>query len=206
MTHAHETTDHPLERLVFFSDAVFAIAITLLVIELHVPVIGGGSDADYGHALAELIPSFFGFVLSFLVIARFWIGHHGALSLTARYDRALIWPNLHLLMAIVFMPFATAFMAQNIGMRVPTLLYNATLLATAALSLRLIAKATAPDLRRADADPHELVAIRARGLGAILGSAVALLLGLYTPQYSEIALATMPLFARLIARRQAAAG
>ena len=132
----HESIDHPLERLIFFSDAVFAIAITLLVIEIHVPVLGPVGDRAFIEALVHLIPSFVGFMLSFLVIARFWTGHHSAFNLIARYDASLLRPNIYLLMAIVFMPFATAFMAQNIGNRVPMTFYCVTLLITAILSYR----------------------------------------------------------------------
>jgi uncharacterized membrane protein len=205
-TGTNDGIDHPLERLIFFSDAVFAIAITLLIIEIHVPVLGRADDAAFGEALIKLIPSFFGFVLSFLVIARFWVGHHGALSLTARYHRSLLWPNLLLLMAIAFMPFSTAFMAQNIGMRVPTFVYNLTLLITAALTYRLIRKATSPALVRTDADLAEIAVLRSRGVAVTIAAGLALGLGLlWTPQFSQIALAGIPLISRLLMRRRGAA-
>jgi uncharacterized membrane protein len=190
--------DHPLERLIFFSDAVFAIAITLLVIEIHVPDLTG--DAE--HALEELrhlLPSFFGFALSFLVIGRFWIGHHNAMSHVAAYSPRLLWPNLFLLMAIAFMPFATAFMAQNIGQLVPTVFYNLTLLVTALLSWRLVTLSTS--MWGANADADQILLMRTRGKGVVLGACSALLLSWATPIFSQMALATIPLWQMLLARR-----
>src|SRR5688572_4531447 len=93
--------DHALERLIFFSDAVFAIAITLLVIEIHVPQIESGApDLAYWGALAQLIPNFVGYAVSFGVIGIFWAGHHRAFCLSGRYQvRAALW-NLVFLGAI----------------------------------------------------------------------------------------------------------
>jgi uncharacterized membrane protein len=189
--------DHRLERLIFFSDAVFAIAITLLVIEIHVPDLNG-SWAQTRDELLHLIPSFFGFVLSFLVIGRFWIGHHNAMGHVAQYTPRLLWPNLFLLMAIAFTPFATALMAQNIGQLVPTIFYNATLLLTALLSWRLVSMATAlwtPG--HEEDDPHVM---RTRGLGVALGAATALACTFVSPIFSQMALVTIPLWQWLLAR------
>jgi len=87
-----------LERLTFFSDAVFAIAITLLIIEVHVPHVSGVDDALYWQALAELRSSLFGFALSFLVIGMLWMAHHRVFGMLNDYSPKLMWPNLLLLM------------------------------------------------------------------------------------------------------------
>jgi uncharacterized membrane protein len=193
-------TDHPLERLVFFSDAVFAIAITLLVIEIEVPKLGAASLERYGHALTELLPSFFGFVLSFLVIGRFWIGHHNAFSMIDHYDGRLAWPNLFLLMAIAFMPFATAFMAANLGQLVPTMLYNVTLLVTGLLSLWVVTIATSTHLVRSGVDPLKRRMLRRRSLGVVCGAACAVGATFWSPVFSQMALLTIPLWQLLLNR------
>src|ERR671928_1369945 len=109
-------TDHALERLVFFSDAVFAIAITLLVIEIHAPHLPEGSaDSAYWLALAKLWPSLLGYFVSFAVIGLFWMGHHRAFALAGRYSPRVLGWNLGLLATIGFMPFATAFLSSNMN-------------------------------------------------------------------------------------------
>ena len=200
MTSRDADIEHPLERLIFFSDAVFAIAITLLVIEIHVPVLGHVSDAEFGEALIQPIPSFFGFVLSFFVIARFWTGHHAAFSVVARYDESLMWPNIVLLMTIVFMPFATAFMAQNIGTRMPTGFYNLSLLATAICNHWVVRRATQPHLVRAGTSAAWIALLRHRGIAVILGAFLAFLWGLYAPQFSQIALISIPFWLAALTR------
>ena len=75
-----------LERLTFFSDAVFAIAITLLIIEVHVPHVGAIDDASYWQALGELRGSLLGFMLSFLVIGLLWMAHHRVFGLLHDYS------------------------------------------------------------------------------------------------------------------------
>ena len=199
MREGGQQTDHPLERLIFFSDAVFAIAITLLVIEIHVPTREAAAVAGgYGPALLHLGPSFFGFGVSFLVIARFWMGHHAAFSQCGHFDSRLLWPNTLLLMAIAFMPFATAFMAQNLGTLVPTLFYNGVLLVTAILSTNVIRIVTQPGMLRADADQAVVARFPTMGWAVALGAATALALTPLAPQFSQIGLLTIPLWRLLL--------
>ena len=101
-----------LERLAFFSDAVFAIAITLLVVEVRLPEIATFTDADVRAALITLLPKYGGFLLSFLVIGRFWVGHHRVFGHLKTSDAGLIWRNLAFLMTIAFMPFPTTVISE----------------------------------------------------------------------------------------------
>jgi uncharacterized membrane protein len=111
------------ERVVFFSDAVFAIAITLLVIEIHVPHIAVRTDAGLGQALLELLPKYIGFIVSFFVIGRFWIGHHRLCGHLAKADDGLIGRNLLFLMLIAFGPFPTALLSEYPDSRVAVGVY-----------------------------------------------------------------------------------
>ena len=198
--------DHALERLVFFSDAVFAIAITLLVIEIHVPhVEGEPSDLAFVAALAERIPSFVGFLVSFGVIAAFWAGHHRAFCLASRYSsRVLIW-NFLLLGAIAFMPFVTAFASAYPGERVPALLYWGWLLLTALVNLRVNRMATGPLMLGEGIDPGDAAAVPRRSTAVLLGAATSLAVAFAAPLFAPIGMATIPLWRTLLERFGAAA-
>lgn len=117
-----------LERLTFFSDAVFAIAMTLLVIEVRLPELHVVTERSLAQALADLLPNYIGFIISFLVIGRFWTGHHRLMAMIEAADPALVRANLLLLMAIAFMPFPTAVLSDYSLMRVAIGFYTAYLL------------------------------------------------------------------------------
>ncbi len=186
--------DHPLERLIFFSDAVFAIAITLLVIEIHVPTPADARAAGgYDHALIELLPNFMAFLISFAVIARFWTGHHQAFSLRARFDRGLLVPNFALLLCVAFLPFSTAFLAKNLGQFVPALFYDISLLALALASIWIIHVATHEKARCPGADPRDVQLLHARGIAAVLGAMLAIAIAFLDPRFSQLGLAIIPL-------------
>lgn len=105
-----------IERMILFSDGVFAIAITLLVIELKVPEIPKAlvTDNRLVEGLANLIPKFVGFILSFYIIGLFWTIHHRMFGFVVNYNRKLLILNLIFLMGIVLMPFSTAFYSEYI--------------------------------------------------------------------------------------------
>lgn len=194
---------HRLERLVFFSDAVFAIAITLLVIELHPPHLHYGQlFAEQAQALVGLVPEFWGFAVSFWVIGAFWAGHHRAFALAARWDERLIVSNLWFLLAIASTPFFTAFMSANTFARLPVMLYCAWLLGAALLNLNLQRHVLRAPVVAEDADPALLVTYRRRGRAVVLGAASALVASALMP-YPASGLAlllSMPLWRILLAR------
>jgi uncharacterized membrane protein len=97
------------DRVIFFSDAVFAIAITLLAINLRVPA-GKFHALD---ALGDACPNILGFVISFTVIAFFWVGHHAIFRYFVALDRTLIALNLLFLGTIAFLPYPTDLLSQS---------------------------------------------------------------------------------------------
>ena len=102
-----------LDRIVFFSDAVFAIAITLLALELHVPEMPIDQVATrMPGQLEAMTPKFISFILSFLIIGSYWAAHHRDFQHIKRYDQRLIWINLLLLMLVAFLPFPTAMLGN----------------------------------------------------------------------------------------------
>jgi uncharacterized membrane protein len=96
-------------RLEAFSDGVFAVAITLLVLEINIP---GGENL--WHQLKEEWPSFASFFVSFWVIGIIWVNHHGVIDHLKRADRGVLYLNLLVLMSVVLIPFATALMAEHL--------------------------------------------------------------------------------------------
>ena len=117
-----------LDRIVFFSDAVFAIAITLLVLDIKVPEIPDDQvAAELPAQLLALWPKYFGYVLSFVVIISFWNIHHTIFSTIRGYDKALIWQNSAFLMFVAVVPFPTALLSEYGNHQLPVAIYAATL-------------------------------------------------------------------------------
>src|SRR4051812_18622402 len=145
MEHHHKSTDaviseHDqlgLERLIFFSDAVFAIAITLLALEIRLPAGQDiGSDAELVAALAGIWPRYLSYIVSFLVIGMYWMAHHRMFRSIARYDRHMLFLNLLLLLCIGFVPFPTAILGEYAN-SVATIFYTLTMVVTGLVSARL---------------------------------------------------------------------
>ena len=138
-TDSSPSTDHQdqlgMERMVFFSDAVFAIAITLLVLEIRLPTSEGIlRDAQMSPILSGMWHKFLAYVISFLVIGAFWIGHHRKFRYIKRYDYTLLFLNLLMLMGIAFLPFPSS-MISEYPYRNVTIFYAFTLMLTSVCSV-----------------------------------------------------------------------
>lgn len=112
-----------LERLIFFSDAVFAIAITLLALEIRLPASEELlDDSQLFVQLVSMWHEYLAFFISFMVIGTFWMAHHRKFKYVKRYDGRLIFINLLLLMMIAFMPFPSFIISKYAG-RTATIFY-----------------------------------------------------------------------------------
>jgi uncharacterized membrane protein len=120
----HHREAFQIERVILFTDAVFAIAITLLVIEIKVPELHHPSERDVVNVLLRLIPKFVGFLLSFFIIAIYWTAHHRIFRFVRRLDNKLLWLNLIFLLSIILMPFTTAYQSEYTMMRTPWIVYS----------------------------------------------------------------------------------
>ena len=112
-------------RLEAFSDGVLAIIITIMVLELKVPL---GADLA---ALSPLIPVFVSYVLSFIFLGIYWNNHHHLLQAAQRVDGRVLWANLHLLFWLSLTPFVTGWMGENNFAAWPVALYGVVLLLAA---------------------------------------------------------------------------
>jgi uncharacterized membrane protein len=121
-------------RLEAFSDGVFAIAITLLVLDLDVPAPGNLNGQSLRQALAHQWPSYFAYLVSFLVIGIIWINHHALCTLARRVERRTLFANLLLLLTVSVIPFPTRLLATYLTARssdahTAAAIYAATMLA-----------------------------------------------------------------------------
>ena len=112
-------------RLEAFSDGVIAVIITIMVLELKSPAAGTLES------LREVIPTFFGYVLSFVHVGIYWNNHHHLFQAVERVNGRVLWANLHLLFWLSLVPFATSWMGNTGYARTPVIVYGAVLFLSA---------------------------------------------------------------------------
>jgi uncharacterized membrane protein len=121
-------TQQDRDRIVNLSDGVFAIAITLLVLDIRAPDIPQRMvDSQLPGALLSLWPNYLGYVLSFVGISAFWLIHHSIFRSITAYDRVLIYLNFLFLMVVAFVPFPTSLLGEYGDHQLPVAIYAATL-------------------------------------------------------------------------------
>jgi len=151
-----------------FTDAVFAIAITLLALELRPPSVeAGATDALIAEGLLALLPKLMGFLISFFLIGFYWTVHHHQLcGQLGDYDQKLLWLNPLFLLTIVLMPFSTALYSEAYqpNVVVPLAVYTANIWLTAGTSWLLARHVGNPAAGLSLSGPPEPAARRASGL------------------------------------------
>ena len=172
-------------RVEAFSDGVIAIAITLLVLDIHVPEPGG--EASLGHRLAEQWPSYAAYVVSFLTIGIIWINHTAMLRRIRGVDHSILFLNLLLLMSIAVLPFTTALVAaylkEESGEKLAAVIYGGSFmlmgLAFFAMNqhllrarVHLLDERLTPEVRRA---------VLRRNATGLIPYAVATVCGIFSP-------------------------
>jgi uncharacterized membrane protein len=136
VVHHREQSEIEFSRIVAFSDGVFAIAITLLVLALEVPA--GG---DVGDALQERGEEFFAYFLSFAVVGRFWMAHHRFFGAVARFNSGLVAINLCYLAFIALVPFTSEVLGNYSDDSMGVALYAANLTAVSLASFAMVSYA-----------------------------------------------------------------
>jgi uncharacterized membrane protein len=112
-----------LDRIVFFSDAVFAIAITILVLDIRIPP--DLVPRELPGRLLDLGPKFLSYVISFVVLAIYWQAHHRVFKPIRTYDKVLLWLNFLFLMTVAFLPFPTSLLGEYGEEQVSVVVYAA---------------------------------------------------------------------------------
>ena len=117
--------DLPLSRIEAYSDGVFAIVVTLLVLEFRVPRLRGPDvEAALLHSLRAMTPKFLSYVLSFGIVCIWWVAHHHLFRLFRKSDRGLLWFNNLFLLWLAFIPFPTGLMGDYPSQRVAVMSYG----------------------------------------------------------------------------------
>ena len=184
------------ERMLFFSDAVFAIAITLLVLNLRLPAIHSGVLT-----FDEIVPKLVGFVVSFFVIAQYWLAHHRLFESVKAYDAPLLRANLVFLASIAFLPFPTSAVAELVGTSIAVVFYalSVALVGLLQVMLTLVARRTA--LLAEGATRGGTWALVIRSLGAPLMFVATAIVAVHAPQLAMrlwlLLLIVLPLGVRL---------
>ena len=143
-------------RLETFADGVFAIAATLLILNVDAQVTGRGGSL--GHQLLHVWPSYVAYAVSFLTIGIIWVNHHAVMGQIGRVDRAFLFYNVAFLMCVAFIPFPTRLVAEHVrdgGATAAALAFGVTLTVTAVLfNVVWLYAARRGRLLRPDADPR----------------------------------------------------
>jgi len=181
-------------RLETFADGVFAIAATLLIIDVTADAPGGALGAELRHAW----PQYAAYAVSFVTIGIMWVNHHACMELIARADRTFLFINIALLACIAFVPFPTRLIAEHVrddGLRAAALTYGLTMTATsvcffafwfyASIGRRLIAR---------DADERMVRGISRAFRPGVPIYATATLVALVSPTASVILFALIAAF------------
>ena len=180
----NQIANRSIERIGALSDGLFAIAMTLIVLEIRVPPLGAGTtDAQLASALGDLAPRFVTYHLSFLTLGIFWNGQQTQLSYVDRGNRDLAWLELLFLAIIALFPFTTSLLADHIDLRLALALYWLNIFLAGAALYVIWEYVERTGLTREGTAPAVGVAIRRRiGIAQLLyfvGLVIALLIGTY---------------------------
>ena len=186
---SYERGGLPANRVEALSDGVFAIAMTVIVLNIQIP-----EGGDLVPKLAQTIPKFLAYVTSFLMLGVLWIGHHFQFHYIRRTDRTLLWLNLFFLLAITFLPFATGVLANYYRSPAAVFVYGGTLMVAGSSLVGHWAYATRGHrLINADVTPTAISSIRNRVAFGLAVYATATIIGVVDTRISLAMFVGMPL-------------
>jgi len=188
---------HRIEAL---ADGIFAVAMTLLVLELHVPELGKhASESEVMSALGELVPKILSYASGFVILGTLWIGHHFQFHYIKRSSRALLWINLSFLLVISSLPFFVALVGTYSNTHIASVLYGtASFLAMTILLIQW--RYATRNLIDIDVPASVVAGLRNRVVMGMIGYGAGALLGMFVPMASLIVYVITPLLYLLPAR------
>jgi uncharacterized membrane protein len=170
-----------LDRIVFFSDAVFAIAITILVLDIRIPpdLVPGELPGQ----ILDLGPKFLSYVISFLVLAIYWQAHHRVFRPIRTYDKTLLWLNFLFLMTVAFLPFPTSLLGEYGEEQVSVVIYAANAALASLLLVSISWWATAGHrLAVSSLDDEAVRRERVQGLAVPVVFGLSIALSFFSPR------------------------
>lgn len=188
-------TTHRLEAL---ADGIFAIAMTLLVLNLNVPELGAAAaDARLSRDLLAMWPHFSTYALSFFLLAVFWHIHHRQFHLIKQVNEPLLWLNVAALMLVALIPFSTSLQSEYGNLRTGAIFFEANMLA-AGLAFAAQFRYASRNHRLVDPklDPQVIAGALRRGLVLPVVSAVAMGISLVSPANSGLVYLAIPFILR----------
>ncbi|MBV8584937.1 MAG: DUF1211 domain-containing protein [Verrucomicrobia bacterium] len=181
-------------RIEALTDGVFAVAMTLLVLDLRVPELQPSLDISQLPArLLALWPKFLSYAISFVILGVYWVGHHIQLSFIRRADRPLLWINLLFLLWVALVPFSTALLSEYPAAQAAITVYGLNLIAIG-LTLALHWWYATVEARHVDADIHPGL-VRGALLRTLMAPAlyiVAIVASFFRPELSLLIYALVP--------------
>ena len=197
MTARHANVTRRTARMEAFSDGVFAIAITLLVLDLAIPATTQ-STRHLLDAVGDEWPGYLGYIVSFATVGALWLGHNAITDYLDRADTALLRLNLLLLLFVSFLPFPTRLLSEYVGTdqaeRVACTFYGLVLLAAASLLALLWRYARHAQLVRPDAKDEEITLLTQRLTPGLAGYGLVIVIGLFVPIAAVIGYLLIALF------------
>ena len=190
-----------LERIVFFSDAVIAIAITLLAIYLRLPNISGATEATFEQALGNLLPQYFAFAISFGVIAIYWVAHHRMFRFIVDWDGGLLALNLLFLFFVVQQPLLASLLGSYGNLSAATAVYAGGLSLMGFSSVVLWVYAVRRHLVTPNLSPGLIRYVGIRAAGAAVVFAVSVPLAFISPVLAEISWTAVAVVSFVFRRR-----
>ncbi|KKN04314.1 hypothetical protein LCGC14_1098650 [marine sediment metagenome] len=192
------------KRVEALTDGVFAIAMTLLVLNIELPVIPEGATSKMLPKLVlGLWPAFFNYALSFFLLAVFWIVHHRQFHFIKAIDQKLLWINILGLMLIALIPFSTSLIAEYGDVQIAAIFFECNLLGIGLIFYMNWRYATSKrHLIDSDLSAQMILSRKKRYLTVPFVSLVAIGLSFLTPDWSELAYLTIPFILARHQRRQ----
>jgi uncharacterized membrane protein len=182
-------------RVEALTDGVFAVAMTLLVLDLKVPELEQAlASAELPYRLLALWPKFLSYAISFVILGVYWVGHHLQLSFIRSADRPLLWINILFLLWVALVPFSTALLSEYTKHRLAIAVYGGNMIAIG-LTLALHWWYATSRRRHVDPDVHPglVRAAMARVLMGPLLYLVAIALSFFSPELSLALCALVPI-------------